>query len=397
MTKRVFKRFLPILLLILFSSLCILLFPLDLLRRRKLQYRTPNQRVDERDTPFARMARVKGTKTYQAYYADKPLQQKKDDHIRRKPALFEPGSLYYDHKIMMEGERWFDRIDHIHPSMSNVKSWSKQLFSSADKTAAMKSLIIELGAVAVGITKLDPVFLYTHKGRFDNDYGTPVTLDHSNVIVFLVEMDYREMRRAPYAETLRESALQYYRAAYIAKHVEAVLRHMGYEAKAHYDAHYDLMLPPFAERAGLGEIGRNNILVADKFGSRVRIGAVTTDMPLEYDQPKNLAVRPFCEICKKCADNCPSRALSGEKPEDVRGVQKWPTEVDRCYAYWRAVGTDCGVCMAVCPFSHKNNWFHNAVRKTLPLNPWIRHVALWFDDRIYGRQWKPKDMAKKPL
>ena len=43
----------------------------------------------------------------------------------------------------------------------------------------------------------------------------------------------------------------------------------GHDAKPHYDAHYDVILPPLAVHAGLGELGRNNILVADRFGSRV--------------------------------------------------------------------------------------------------------------------------------
>ena len=49
----------------------------------------------------------------------------------------------------------------------------------------------------------------------------------------------------------------------------------------------------------------------------------------------------FCSICRKCAGNCPSRSISMEMPGKVNG--------DRCFAYWNTVGTDCGVCMAVCP------------------------------------------------
>ena len=37
--------------------------------------------------------------------------------------------------------------------------------------------------------------------------------------------------------------------------LEEALRAAGFEAKAHYDAHYDVILPPLAVRAGLGELG----------------------------------------------------------------------------------------------------------------------------------------------
>ena len=151
------------------------------------------------------------------------------------------------------------------------------------------------------------------------------------------------------------------------------------------------ILPPLAVRAGLGELGRHNILVADRFGSRVRIGAVTTSMELTHDTPADLGVDHFCTSCRKCAESCPSNALSLGEKETIRGVAKWPTNAERCYGYWRTVGTDCGICMAVCPFSHRDNWFHNLVRAMIHHFPWSHRPALWFDDLVYGRKWRPKE------
>jgi reductive dehalogenase len=167
----------------------------------------------------------------------------------------------------------------------------------------------------------------------------------------------------------------------------AAIRAAGHDARPHYDAHYDVILPPLAVRAGLGELGRNNILVADRYGSRVRIGAVTTDMAIAPGRPVDLGVAPFCEICKKCAENCPSRALSTGEREDVLAVRKWPTDVKRCYGYWRRSGTDCGICMAVCPFSHRDTPFHNLIRRVVRLHPMLARMALFGDDLWYGRKW----------
>jgi epoxyqueuosine reductase QueG len=144
--------------------------------------------------------------------------------------------------------------------------------------------------------------------------------------------------------------------------------------------------------SGLGELGRNNILVADRFGSRVRIGAVTTDLALTSEEacsPRSLGVRRFCELCKKCSENCPTGSLTKEEPVEVRGVVKWPTKVETCYAYWRRIGTDCGVCMAVCPFSHRDNWFHGFLRWLLRAHPILARSMLRGDDLVYGRKWKP--------
>ena len=162
-------------------------------------------------------------------------------------------------------------------------------------------MAMELGAVDVGFTNIPPELIYSHKGRFDEDYGDTVELDHEFAIVLLVEMDHKAMSSAPHPPELRKSAKQYYRAARIAKTMSAVLRERDYEAEPQYDAHYEVILPPLAVEAGLGELGRNNILVTDRYGSRVRIGAVTTSMPLQSDEPVSLGVERFCRSCNRCA------------------------------------------------------------------------------------------------
>ncbi len=345
-------------------------------------------RVDERDTMFARMARVAGTAPYEDYYARRPELQARDDRIRAMPELCRPGGIHYDPEISPEAGAYFEAIADIRPDPVVVERGAERLRGAADVSATLRALARELGAVAAGTTSIDPAYFYSHKGRLDEDYGQPVEPEHGWALVFLVEMDHAAMARAPRAPVIRESARQYYRAAEIAMTIAAALDAAGCPAKPHYDAHYDVILPPLAIDAGLGELGRNNILVADRYGSRVRIGAVTTEAELEQADPVSLGVERFCTVCRKCAENCPSRSLSLDGKEEVRGVVKWTTRVETCYAYWRRTGTDCGICMAGCPFSHPNTWLHNAVRWALARMPWLAPVALWFDDLVYGREWE---------
>lgn len=337
---------------------------------------------------FARAARRPGTAQYEEYYSRHPELKKTDDRIRNMPVLLEPGGRHYDQKITAEAKRFFTDIRDIAPDGDTVAEWGERIRSSADPTSTVKKMVSALGAVGVGCAPLDEGFIYSHKGRFDREYGDDIDLGHPSVVVFLVEMDFDAMRHAPRAEALRESARQYFRAASISRSVVAVLKELGYSAKDHYYTHYDLILPPLAVRAGLGELGRLNILIADRYGCRVRIGAISTDMPLTYDSPVSLGADHFCSICKKCADCCPSRALSVEEKEEVLGVWKWPTDIERCYSYWRALGTDCAICMAVCPFSHRDDWFHSLARWIVKLGPWTHRAMLLFDDLIYGREWK---------
>jgi len=346
----------------------------------------PGERVDERDTMFARAARRPGTPAYADYYARRPERQAIDDRLRALPELCRPGGRHFEPTVCGEADAYFRAIDDIRVDDDEVTRWAPAVATGG--AATLETLARSLGAVAAGSAPVDPAFVYTHKGRHDADYGREVRLPHGWAVVFLVEMDADAMRAAPRAPVIRESARQYYRAAVIGKTLEAVLVKAGASATCHYDAHYDVMLVPLAVAAGLGELGRHNLLIADRCGTRVRIGAVTTDMALSPAAPVSLGAARFCEVCRKCADNCPPRALSPGPRVDVRGVWKWPTEVERCYGYWRGVGTDCGICMAVCPYSHRSTWFHNGVRWAIKRAPWLSRLAVWGDDVVYGRRWK---------
>ena len=346
----------------------------------------PDGRVDERDTMFARAERTPGSEPYDDYYERRPDLQETDDRIREKPELGSPEALYYDPAVTPEADHYFQSIEAIEPEPTVVEEWTERLEAADEPHRVLREMAEALGAVDVGCTTVPEEYVYTEKGRFDEHYGESVDLDHDHAVVFLVEMDFDEMQHAPKAPVIRESARQYYRAARIAKAMTAVLETAGHDAVPQYDAHYEVVLPPLAVEAGLGELGRNNVLVADNYGSRVRIGAVTTDLALPDDDPVSLGVERFCRHCKRCATQCPSQALTTGEKVDVRGTEKWPTDDARCYSFWRQAGTDCAICMANCPFSHRNTPLHNAVRRGIEWAPWLAPVFLYFDELLYDRE-----------
>jgi epoxyqueuosine reductase QueG len=63
-----------------------------------------------------------------------------------------------------------------------------------------------------------------------------------------------------------------------------------------------------AAKAGLGRIGRNSLLINEKYGSYVFIGSLLTTLPLPA------AVREIkgCDNCGVCADFCPVKAIGGK-------------------------------------------------------------------------------------
>ena len=96
------------------------------------------------------------------------------------------------------------------------------------------------------------------------------------------------------------------------------------------------------ELAGLGWIGRNNLLVNGEFGSRFRLVTVLTDMPLETGSPAAFG----CGTCRACVAPCPAGAIK-ERPEDF--------DHRACYAKldeWRKAHVVsqhiCGVCVKAC-------------------------------------------------
>lgn len=62
-----------------------------------------------------------------------------------------------------------------------------------------------------------------------------------------------------------------------------------------------------AVAAGLGKLGRNNLLITPEFGPRVRLCGVVTNAGLEPDKPCS---ESYCEDCEACISACPADALS---------------------------------------------------------------------------------------
>jgi epoxyqueuosine reductase len=90
-----------------------------------------------------------------------------------------------------------------------------------------------------------------------------------------------------------------------------------------------------AARAGIGWIGRNNLLVSSDFGSRQRLITVLTNMPLRVDKPQPGG----CGECRACVSSCPSQSIK-EKPEDFDHVG--------CFQMMKVLVKKAGVNQNIC-------------------------------------------------
>ena len=104
-----------------------------------------------------------------------------------------------------------------------------------------------------------------------------------------------------------------------------------------------LSLKHAAQLAGLGSIGKNTLLIHEKFGNRLWLGGIITNLILEPDAQ----TRNYCpENCRVCLDACPQSALNGTTLD-----QKKCREI--CFTSTEGGGwlIACNLCRTQCPYA----------------------------------------------
>ena len=111
----------------------------------------------------------------------------------------------------------------------------------------------------------------------------------------------------------------------------------------------------WAERSGLGWIGKNGNLITKNNGSFYFIATLITDLELQYDDP---FVKDYCGDCTKCIDNCPTDAILPDKVVDGSKCisyftielkdQLIPDEMKGKFDNWMF---GCDTCQDVCPWN----------------------------------------------
>jgi ferredoxin len=371
----------------LFLSTAVLLLSI---KKKSYRYYPPKHQKDERRTMFSRAELKPGTANYDAYYNDYPEDLPMDQNWRKNPGLMSPEAKFFEKLSFAAADASFYTVGLFKDLVRFSGNKEKQAMNPEEISKFLKNWSVHLGAQSAGITPLMAYHLYSVRGRSDT-YGQPVINQDKFAIAFTVEMDKAHIDSAPKGPTLAESAKQYLNAGNIAMQLAAFIKRFGYSARAHIDGNYEVVCPLVARDAGLGEIGRMGLLMTPKLGPRVRIAVVTTDMSLISDNAQfSEDVIDFCTQCKKCAEVCPSNAISFKDREDTEGVIRWQINQEACFSYWTVTGTDCARCVSVCPYSHENNLMHNLVRTGLRKSAAFRKAALKADDWLYGRKPKPK-------
>ena len=260
----------------------------------------------------------------------------------------------------------------------------------SDASAEIKKISQFFGSDLCGITHLDKRWLYSKRvdvrDMSEVELGLPDGL--TSVIVLGHQMDKELVQTYPSALGGAATGREYSHEATIVMQVAAYIRNLGYQAVASMND--TGLVIPMAIQAGLGEYARNQLVITPEFGPRLRFSKIFTDMPLEADKPKRPGVAKFCDICTKCVDACPVKALPSGPPKtggglsSIKGVRKWTSDAEKCFSFWATLSTDCAICMRVCPFNRDFSTWSQRIWLKLALSP-ARRVALWMDRYREGR------------
>ncbi|MHA1768925.1 MAG: reductive dehalogenase [Candidatus Thorarchaeota archaeon] len=356
-------------------------------------------RMSEADTIFARVQYDSDFEFYQ-----------KSEFSGAEVMIFKdlPGYGRFEHELSVAAWKLYDSRHSIRRSgigldSSGSESGRRLITDPHELTDMVKKAARFFGAADVGIAELDRNWLYT-KNRRGEEYEIPESITHA--VVMLIEMDYDALSTSPAFTSSAATGLGYSTMAFVELELASFIQRFGYDAIA---CGNDMALSvPLAIDAGLGQYGRHGLLITKKYGPRVRIAKVLTDMPLIADSPDMgfcQSVIRFCETCEKCATNCPSQSIpygkertwTGSTRSNNPGIKKWYVDVEHCYGFWTENGSECSNCIRSCPYNKKDGALHRSVVWVVQHMPWMNRVVVRMDDLLgYGKQkdgskfWKPK-------
>ncbi len=155
------------------------------------------------------------------------------------------------------------------------------------------------------------------------DHPTKLYFHHYKVVNYL--LDAQALRLANFIESQKYSALPI-----------PASQTIDWEKQRGHISHKRIAIA-----AGLGWLGRNNLLVTPEYGAQVRLATILTDLPLMPNEAKDFS----CGDCYACLNACPVGAIK-ERPEDFDSLKCFSLlkEFQKKYVSQYI----CGLCVKAC-------------------------------------------------
>jgi reductive dehalogenase len=282
-------------------------------------------------------------------------------------------------------------------------------------TEIVKDTALFLGASLIGIAEINRQWIFKpgwdRYGHHEIDLDAKMPPGIKYAVVMAIETNYEFVRHAPTAKASAAAGLGYSKMAFLSPSMAKFIAMLGYKAIA---CGNDTALSiPLAVDAGLGQLGRQGVLITPEFGPRVRLCKVLTDLPLVPTRPIDFGLTEFCGTCEKCAEYCPSQAVLYGKPtakartySTSPGLLKWPVNGEKCIQYWYKNGAktskgmfhlDCYQCINACPFNKRAGIGHHLVRWTIRKLPFMNRLLKYGDDLFYKPLYRTGRFAKHEM
>lgn len=264
-------------------------------------------------------------------------------------------------------------------------------------TRHIKAVAKYLGADVVGIARAHPSMMYVgSRSQEDGGAGADAATEsieercekYPYLILVSTALDYDTLQAHRHHIGDASYHFSQIRANLLVRALEGYIRELGYST-----LRGTVNGQVAALAAGVGELGRNGLIITEKFGARVHMPApIMTDLPLVPGKPIDLGVEDFCKVCRKCAVTCPTNSISFGDKVVYKGIEKYKINWLTCYRlrpHVIHIWNTCLTCMTVCPFTKRNTWWHSLAVRTLrttpvPVRPLVVHALKAIDDRFWG-------------
>lgn len=246
-------------------------------------------------------------------------------------------------------------------------------------TRHVKAVGYFLKADVVGTCQVPESAYYSHDKQ-----GQPIEARYANAIVLVMRKDEKAMRASTGWDWIGDplSFQAYQRLGLVAETMANYIRRLGWEASAQYGPsfvnHYSVLMPPLLLWAGIGEVSRVGIILNPYLGLGFKAAAVLSDMPLVPDKPIDFGLQRFCQSCKICAENCPSKAIPPGDKGLYNGYETWKLDTKRCasFNFTNKKGTMCNRCVKSCPWTQPTTGPHNLVRSMVMHSRLVGQIAV---------------------
>lgn len=216
-----------------------------------------------------------------------------------------------------------------HPPSHPKKNIPNNLLKSFEKLAK------DLNIIKIGYYQLEP-----HEILISN-----FNLKYTSVIVFILEMNEKIIKLGPSKKAKQLNKDLYTEIREKVEILSKFLNENKFKTKIAYPNEKLINLPYLAQKTGLGEIGKNGLLITPELGPRIKIAAILTsieNLPFSKKHNEYNWISNYCNDCQECVKACKNDALI---KKDLNKV-KIQLDDKKC------IGSEegCSYCIEKCPF-----------------------------------------------